>query len=199
MKGLSRKSIVAVVMVAVAAMIAVPASGQGVEAIMRARESLALTEAQIGQLDAIRREIVAERSAEQAEMAELRSQLSAGQIRQSEVMAAQEDRQAAAEGRVEARRARIDAVLTEEQRASVELLRNRGSCARPRTRIRPRTPYGARRRGPRLRPRRWRPRPARRGARRPDGQARRTRAPLTRTQRARSSPVRPSPGGARVS
>jgi hypothetical protein len=132
MKGLSRKSIVAVVMVAVAAMIAVPASGQGVEAIMRARESLALTEAQISQLDAIRREIVAERSAEQAEMAELRSQLSAGQIRQSEVMAAQEDRQAAAEGRVEARRARIDAVLTEEQRASVELLRNRADRVRDR-------------------------------------------------------------------
>jgi Spy/CpxP family protein refolding chaperone len=99
---------------------------QGVEGIMRARETLALTEDQISQLDAIRREVVAQRSAEQAEIAELRSQLAAGQIRQSELMAAQEDRADAAQARGEDVRARVDAVLTEEQRAQVELLRSRG-------------------------------------------------------------------------
>jgi hypothetical protein len=127
MKGMKRSVIV---LAAVAALGAVDVAGQGVEAIMRARETLALTEDQISRLDAIRREIVAERSREQAEMAELRSQLAAGQIRQSQVMAAQEERQAAAEGRLEERRARIDAVLTEEQRASVELLRTRADRVR---------------------------------------------------------------------
>jgi hypothetical protein len=102
-----------------------PVAAQGVEAIMRARETLALTEDQISRLDAIRRELVAERSAAQAEIAELRSQLSAGQIRQSELMAAQEQRADAAQGRAEDVRARVDAVLTEEQRAQVEQMRTR--------------------------------------------------------------------------
>jgi hypothetical protein len=102
-----------------------PVAAQGVEAIMRARETLALTDDQISRLDAIRREVVAQRSAEQAEMAELRSQLSAGQIRQSQLMAAQEGRADAAQGRAEDVRARVDAVLTEEQRAQVDQLRTR--------------------------------------------------------------------------
>lgn len=122
----------AIVLGALALFGAGSASGQSVEAIMRARETLALTDDQIGRLDAIRREIVSQRSAEMAEMSELRSQLAAGQIRQSEVMAAQEDRQAAAEGRAEERRARIDAVLTEEQRAQVEQLRTRADRVRDR-------------------------------------------------------------------
>jgi len=103
-----------------------PVAAQGVEAIMRARETLALTEDQISRLDAIRRDVIAERSAAQAEMAELRSQLSAGQIRQSQLMAAQEERADAAQGRAEEVRARVDAVLTEEQRAQVEQMRTRG-------------------------------------------------------------------------
>lgn len=102
---------------------------QNVEAIMRARETLALTEDQISQLDAIRREIVAERSAERAEVDELRSQLAAGQIRQSELMAAQEARADAREARRADVQARVDAVLTEEQRASVERLQVRAQRA----------------------------------------------------------------------
>ncbi|MEQ1855033.1 MAG: Spy/CpxP family protein refolding chaperone [Longimicrobiales bacterium] len=107
-------------------------SGQGVEAIMSARETLELSADQIQRLDAIRREIVAQRSAEMAEMAELRSQLAAGQVRRSEVIAAQEDRQAAAEGRAEERRTRIDAVLTEEQRTAVDQMRTRADRVRDR-------------------------------------------------------------------
>jgi hypothetical protein len=102
---------------------------------MRARETLALTEDQISRLDAIRREIVAERSAERAELDELRSQLSAGQIRRSELMAAQEARADAAQARAEDVRARIDAVLTEEQRAQVEQMRTREARAARRPRI----------------------------------------------------------------
>jgi hypothetical protein len=102
-----------------------PVAAQGVEAIMRARETLALTEDQISRLDAIRRDVVAQRSAEQAEIAELRSQLSAGQIRRSQLMAAQEERADEAQRRADDVRARVDAVLTEEQRAQVEQLRTR--------------------------------------------------------------------------
>ncbi len=107
-------------------------AAQGVERIMQAREELALTDDQIARLDAIRREFVQERTAEMAEMAELRSQLEAGQIQRSDVMAAQEDRVAAAEGRAEERRARVDAVLTEEQRAQVEQIRTRADRVRGR-------------------------------------------------------------------
>ena len=108
-------------------------AAQNVERIMRARETLALSEDQISQLDAIRREIVSQRSAERAEMDELRSQLAAGQIRQSQLMAAQEARADAAQSRAEDVRTRIEAVLTEEQRASLELMaaRGRGGARRP--------------------------------------------------------------------
>ena len=100
-------------------------AAQGVERIMQAREELALTDDQITGLDAIRREFVQERTAEMAEMAELRSQLEAGQIQRSDVMAAQEDRVAATEGRV-------DAVLTEVQRTQVEQMRTRADRVRGR-------------------------------------------------------------------
>jgi hypothetical protein len=104
---------------------------QSVEAIMRARERLELTEEQIGQLDAIRRETVAQRTAEMAQRAELRSQLEAGQIRQSELMAAMEDQRDAREARAEERRASIDAILTDVQRESVQQMRRRADRQRP--------------------------------------------------------------------
>jgi chromosome segregation ATPase len=125
MKNGSKGSVVGALLVFGLLIAGGPVAAQGVEAIMRARETLALTEDQISRLDAIRREVVAERSAAQAEMAELRSQLSAGQIRQSQLMAAQEERADAAQGRAEDVRARVDAVLTEEQRAQVEQMRTR--------------------------------------------------------------------------
>jgi hypothetical protein len=121
----------------------VPVASQSVERIMRARETLALTEEQISQLDVIRREIVSQRSTERAEIEEMRSRLEAGQIRQSELMAAQEARADAAQGRAEALRARIDAVLTEEQRASVDLMRGRGDVLRGRrSAVRPGRGFG---------------------------------------------------------
>jgi hypothetical protein len=104
---------------------------QGVEAIMRARERLELTEEQVRQLDAIRREAVAQRTEEMARIAELRSQLEAGQIRRSELMAAMEDQRDARRARAEERRASIDALLTEAQRESLEQTRRRIDRQRP--------------------------------------------------------------------
>jgi Spy/CpxP family protein refolding chaperone len=120
--------------------------GQGVEAIMRERERLELTEQQVQQLDAIRQEAVAERTAERARIAELRSQLEAGQIRRSELMAAMEEQQDARQARAEERRASIDAILTEAQRESLQEVRRRAD------RQRPGVARGGRGSGPRARP-----------------------------------------------
>ncbi len=95
----------------------------GVESIMSMRERLELTDDQIAQLDVIRAEGVAERSALQADMGEMRSRLRAGEIRQSEMMAFMEDRRDGREGVAEARRERVDGILQPEQRASLEQIR----------------------------------------------------------------------------
>jgi hypothetical protein len=101
-------------------------SAQSVEFILRYREELELTEQQIQQLDALRREMVQARSAEMAEMAELRSQLAAGSIRESQVMALRERQQDAQAARAEQRQARIDQILTLDQREELLTLRRQG-------------------------------------------------------------------------
>lgn len=100
-------------------------AGPRVEALMQMRERLALSEQQIAELDVIRREIVQERSARRAEMDEMRSQLAAGQIRRSELMAFVEERQDVAEGVADERRGRIEGVLTEAQLEQVQELQGR--------------------------------------------------------------------------
>jgi hypothetical protein len=107
-------------------------SAQGIESIMRAQERLELTDDQIEQLDVLRREAVQERTAQMARMEELRSQLEAGQIQRSELMAFREDRREQREAFVEQRREKIEAVLTEDQLESVQQMRRRGRMgARP--------------------------------------------------------------------
>lgn len=110
---------------------AVQLEGQSVEAILRASEQLELTEQQVQQLDQIRRETVAQRNAEMAQLGELRSQLAAGQIRRSDVMAAMEDQQDARQARAEERRASIQSILSEEQLESVQQMRRRVDRQRP--------------------------------------------------------------------
>jgi hypothetical protein len=105
-------------------------SAQSVEVILRNREELELTEQQVQQLDAIRREMVQERTEEMAERSELRSQLASGLIRESQVMAAREERQEGAQARIEQRRERVDAVLTEAQRDEVRTLRRQATRGR---------------------------------------------------------------------
>ena len=97
----------------------------GVEAIMGMREALALTEEQIADLDAIRRESVQRRNTDLAELAEVRSQFAAGQIERSEVMAFMEGRRDANQGVEERQRERLDAILTEAQVESLHEARGR--------------------------------------------------------------------------
>ena len=97
-----------------------------VEAIMAMRERLSLTDDQIGRLDDLRAESVERRSMAQAELAEMRSRLAAGQIQQSDLMAFIEDRRATSGDLREEERSRLEGVLDAEQLESLQELRIRG-------------------------------------------------------------------------
>ena len=90
----------------------------GVERVMRLRDELKLTEAQIGQLEEIRRQQV-QRS---QELMDLRSRLAAGQIDEEVARAQIEERSALLREKAEQLRSRVDSILTQEQR---DLLRER--------------------------------------------------------------------------
>ncbi len=115
-----------IAMTALVMMGATEVTAQSIESIMRAQERLELTDEQLETLEALRREAVQERTAEMAEREELRSQLAAGQIQRSDLMAFTEERRDARRTMAEQRRERIEAVLTEEQLESLEQARRRG-------------------------------------------------------------------------
>lgn len=98
-----------------------------IEAVMSMRERLALTDDQISRLDGLRAESVERRNADRAEMAEMQSRLSAGQIQRSEMMAFIEDRRAAMGDRRADHRASLEGVLDAEQ---LETLQDIGSRSR---------------------------------------------------------------------
>lgn len=94
----------------------------GVEAVLRLRDRLELSDDQVARLDALRSERVAEGATVASEMAELRSQLRAGtldraQAREIMRVAAEARRASAEETRIE-----VEGLLTEQQRATVEQL-----------------------------------------------------------------------------
>lgn len=93
--------------------------GGGVEMLMRQRDRLQLTEDQIEKLDQIRAEMTKQRSAHQAEMAEFRSKVAAGQMDREELRAIMEARRESSEAMRAQHKQRVDAVLTEAQRDSV--------------------------------------------------------------------------------
>ncbi len=121
--------------------------GPGVEAIMRMRDRLELTDEQVAGLEEIRREGVERRADDMAQMAELRSRLEAGQIEPSELMAFREERREADREQAEARRERIEAVLDQAQLETLREARGRARAfARGRTSAR-RGPGGGWNRG----------------------------------------------------
>lgn len=99
--------------------------GPAIESIMSMRERLELNDAQLSTLDRIRAERVQDQSARQAEMAEMRSRLRAGEIRQSEMMAFLEDRADARRNDAGGLRAEVEAVLNEDQIEMLDDLRTR--------------------------------------------------------------------------
>jgi len=91
----------------------------GVEHIMRLRERLELTEDQIGQLDAIRSEIVQHRTTQLADMTEFRSQMMAGQLEADEAEGQREARRAAGEAFSEDMKSRVESILTDAQQEEI--------------------------------------------------------------------------------
>jgi hypothetical protein len=98
----------------------VESRGAGIEMIMRQKDRLELTEAQVNRLDEIRKESVQRRTAHQAQMAELRSKVAAGRMDRAalreQVLAM---RQGA--GAVQTQqRERVEAVLNDAQKEKLE-------------------------------------------------------------------------------
>ena len=101
----------------------------GPEQIMRMRDRLQLTDEQINQLDDIRRENVQRRTTAMAEMAELRSQVTAGQINRSDVMSSLQARRE--EGQAMAKPGElVMSILTDQQRAILGEAKTRSLRAR---------------------------------------------------------------------
>jgi len=94
--------------------------GGGVEMILRQKESLELTDAQVKQLDQIRQEAVQRRTEHQAQMAELRSKVRAGELPVDSLRKQVEARQAVAESMQTAQRARVEGILTDAQKQKIE-------------------------------------------------------------------------------
>jgi hypothetical protein len=105
--------------------------GAAVERIMSMRDRLELTDDQIATLDALRVEAVERRNAEASEFNRLRSQLAAGQIRRSELMALREDQAEARREFLTQHRERLEAALSEDQRATLQRLRRQAGAVRP--------------------------------------------------------------------
>ena len=110
-----------------------PRGGIDVENIMSMRDRLELDDQQIGQLDAWRAERVTRRNEERAQIDEMRSQLRAGQITRSDMMAYMADRRDAMLGTQEDSRVRIEGILDTSQMQMYEgVLRERRAFARGR-------------------------------------------------------------------
>lgn len=94
--------------------------GAGVEMILRQSERLELTDDQVRQLDQIREEVVARRTAHQAEMADLVSKVRAGQMEASALREqVQARRDASSELRTQ-QRERVEAVLNDAQKEKLQ-------------------------------------------------------------------------------
>lgn len=92
----------------------------GVEMILRQRERLELSEDQVRQLDQIRQEAVARRTAHQAEMAELASKVRAGQMEASALREQMQARRDAATEIQTQQRDRVEALLTDAQKEKLQ-------------------------------------------------------------------------------
>jgi hypothetical protein len=99
-----------------------PGMGAGVEGIMRMRERLNLTDDQFKRLDAIRAETVTRRVEHQAEVAELRSRVLAGELDRAALRDSVNARRGGASAMQEAQRARVEAILTTAQTDTLKTL-----------------------------------------------------------------------------
>lgn len=91
-------------------------AGPGPEMILRLREQLNLTEAQVSRLEALRQESVNRQRERTAEMLDLRSKMQAGQVTREQMQERMRARAEAAPAEGQAPGERVRAVLTDQQR-----------------------------------------------------------------------------------
>lgn len=91
-------------------------AGPGPEMILRLREQLNLTEAQVNRLEALRQESVNRQRERMAEMLDLRSRMQAGQVTREQMQERMRARAEAAPAEGQTPGERVRAVLTDQQR-----------------------------------------------------------------------------------
>jgi hypothetical protein len=96
--------------------IAAPLHAQKVEMALRLKDELKLTPAQVSQLEAIRKELVAERQEQARNMIDARSRVEAGLVKREDLRKEFEGRRDAVRKTAEARRDRISKIFTDEQK-----------------------------------------------------------------------------------
>jgi Spy/CpxP family protein refolding chaperone len=96
------------------------AFGGGVESVMRMRETLKLNDAQINQLEALRKEIVAQRQNEARDMIDLQSRIAAGQIDREAARKQMQSRRESMRNTMEQRRERLERILSAEQHEQLQ-------------------------------------------------------------------------------
>ncbi len=99
--------------------------GSGVEAILRMKDRLELTDDQFRQLDELRAASVQHRNAQRAVMEEYRSKIASGQMERSELQTIMESRREEMEGLRSQHQERIQSILTEGQRTQIRELQAR--------------------------------------------------------------------------
>ena len=94
--------------------------GGGVESVLRMRETLKLSDAQVNQLEALRKEIVAQRQNEARDMIDLQSRIAAGQVDREEARKQMQSRRESMRTTMEQRRERLERILSAEQREQLQ-------------------------------------------------------------------------------
>ncbi|HEX6063890.1 MAG TPA: Spy/CpxP family protein refolding chaperone [Longimicrobiales bacterium] len=105
-----------------------PAGPVNVEAALRMREQLKLTDSQAAQLEALRKELVTQRQNQAREMIDLQSRAAAGLLEREEMRKQMESRRESMRSALEQRRERMERILTDAQRE--QLARARAQAGR---------------------------------------------------------------------
>jgi Spy/CpxP family protein refolding chaperone len=105
-----------------------PAGPVNVEAVIRMREQLKLTDSQVAQLETLRKELVTQRQNQAREMIDLQSRAAAGLIEREEMRKQMESRHESMRSALEQRRDRMERILTDAQRE--QMARARGNMRR---------------------------------------------------------------------
>ena len=106
-----------------------PAGPVNVEAALRMREQLKLTDSQVTQLEALRKELVTQRQNQAREMIDMQSRAAAGLIEREEMRKQMQSRGESMRSAMEQRGERMERILTDAQREQLARARANGRRA----------------------------------------------------------------------